>query len=101
MYMTRDLWEGAEKKCVDVSVAEKWLWRKDYNSYDRYRAQRAVMKQAVKIAQKWQIGNGESGWGMISSVIKRCFGKVVKRVKKGEHARDEMVKDVINITGLC
>ena len=31
---------------------------------------------------------------MISRVTKRCFWKEVKRVRKGEQAREEMVKDV-------
>ena len=31
---------------------------------------------------------------MISRVTKRCFSKEVKRVTKGEQAREEMVKDV-------
>ena len=38
-------------------------------------------------------GDGESDWGMISRVTKICFGQV-KRVRKSEHTRDEMVMDV-------
>ena len=36
----------------------------------------------------------ESDWGMISRVTKNMFWREVKRVRKGEQAREEMVKDV-------
>ena len=34
-----------------------------------------VVKWAVKVAEKWQTGDGESDWGMIPRATKRCFGK--------------------------
>ena len=37
---------------------------------------------------------GEIDWGIVSRVTKKMFWKEVKRVKKCEQARDEMVKDV-------
>ena len=53
------------------------------------------MKLAVQAAKKeWRTGDGESDWGMISRVTKKMFWKEVKRVRKGEQAREEMVKDV-------
>ena len=61
---------------------------------DRYRAQRVVVKRAVKVAKRmadwlWgeRLGNNFEG-------NKKMFWKEVKRVKKGEHSRDEMEKDV-------
>ena len=52
------------------------------------------MKQAVKVAKRmadW--GWGERFWNNFEG-NKKMFWKVVKRVKKYEQARDEMVKDV-------
>ena len=48
------------------------------------------MKQTVKVAKRmvdWRLGNNFEG-------NKIMFWKEVKRVRKGELARDEMVKDV-------
>ena len=60
----------------------------------RYRAQEAVVKQTVKVAKRladWrfreQLGNDFEG-------NKNMFWREVERVRKGEQARDEMVKDV-------
>ena len=46
---------------VGVSVAEKnrrafeeWLQRRDRVTYDRYRAQRVVVKRAVKVAKRME-----------------------------------------------
>ena len=73
---------------------EEWLQRRDRLTYDRYRIQRVVVKRAVKVAKRmadlrWgeRLGNNFEG-------NKKMFWKEVKRVKKGEQARDEMVKDV-------
>ena len=55
--------KGSEE--VGVAVAEKrrafeeWLQRRDRDTYDRYREQRAVVKQAVKVGKKmadWRWG---------------------------------------------
>ena len=54
---------------------EEWLQRIDRVTYDRYRAQRVAVKLAVKLQKEWRTGDGESDWGMISRVTKRCFGK--------------------------
>ena len=55
---------------------EEWLQRRDRVIYDRYRAQRVVVKRAVQVAKKeWRTGDGKSDWGMISRVTKICFGK--------------------------
>ena len=73
---------------------EEWLQRRDRVTYDRYWAQRVAAKQAVQLAkrmadQRWgeRLGNYFKG-------NKKMFWKEVKRVRKGEQARDEMVKDV-------
>ena len=64
-------------------------------TYDRYRAQRLVVKRAVQVAKRMagrrcgeRLGNDFEG-------NKNMFWKEVKRVRKGEQARDEMVKDVM------
>ena len=54
---------------------EEWLQRRDSVTYDRYRAQRVAVKLAVKLQNEWRTSDGESDWGMISRVTKRCFGK--------------------------
>ena len=60
---------------VGRAVAKKrrafgeWLQRRDKVTFDRYRAQRVAVQAA-----KWRTGDGESDWGMISRVTKRCFG---------------------------
>ena len=72
---------------------EEWLQRRDRVTYDRCRAQRVAVKLAVQAAKERRTGDGESDWGMISRV-KKIFWKEVKRVRKGEQAREEMVKDV-------
>ena len=82
------------KKSVARAVAEKrrafeeWLQRRDRLTYDRYREQRVVVKWAVKVAKRmadWQwgerLGNNFEG-------NKKMFWKEVKRVKKGEQARN-------------
>ena len=73
---------------------EEWLQRRDRVTYDRYRAQRVVVKQAVQAAKimtdrRWgeRLGNDFEG-------NKKMFWKEVKRVRKAEQARGEIVKDV-------
>ena len=52
---------------------EEWLHRRARVTYDRYRAQRVAVKLAVQAAKRMADRNGESDWGMISRVTKRCF----------------------------
>ena len=73
---------------------EEWLQRKDRVTYDRYQAQRVAVKLAVQAAKRmadrqWgeRLGNNFEG-------NKKMFWKGVKRVWKGEQAREEMIKDV-------
>ena len=70
---------------------EEWLQRRDNVAYDRYRAQRVVVKLAVEAAKRmadrrWgeRLGNDFEG-------DKKMFWKEVKRVRKGKQAREEMV----------
>ena len=75
---------------------DEWLQRRDRVTYDRYRAQGVAVKLAVQTAlqKEWLTGDGESDWGIIFEGNKKMFWKEVKRVSKGEQAREEMVKDV-------
>ena len=69
---------------------EEWLQRRDRVTFDRYRAQRVVVKVAKRIAdRRWgeRLGNDFED-------NKKMFWKEVKRVRNGKQARDEMVKDV-------
>ena len=73
---------------------EEWLQRRDRVTYDRYRAQRVVVKLAVQAAsrmadRRWgeRLGNHFEG-------NKKMFWKEVQPGRKGEQASDEMVKDV-------
>ena len=72
----------------------EWLQRSNRVTYDRNRAQKAVVKQTTKVAERmadWRwgewLGNDFDG-------DKTMFWRGVKLVRKGEQARDEMVKDV-------
>ena len=74
---------------------EEWLQRRDSITYDRYRAQRVTVKLAVQAAKRmadWRWG--ERLWNDFEG-NKKIFWKEVKPVRKGEQAREEMVK-VIN-----
>ena len=73
---------------------EECLQRRDRVTYDRYRAQRVAVKLAVQAAKimadrRWgeRFGNDFEG-------NKKMSWKEVKQVRKGEQAREEMVKDV-------
>ena len=57
----------AEKK----RAFEEYLQRRDKVTYDRYRAQRVVVKWAVQVAKIMT----DRRWGMISKVTKNLFGK--------------------------
>ena len=73
---------------------EEWLQRRDRDTYDRYRVQRAVVKQSIKVAKRmadWRWG--ERLWNDFEG-HKKMFWREVKRMRKSEQARDEMVKDV-------
>ena len=53
-------------------ATEEWLQRRD-RAYDRYRTERAFVKQAVKVAKRmadWRTGRD---WGMIFKGNKRMF----------------------------
>ena len=52
-----------------------------------------TMSSLITPYEEWLTGDGESDWGIISRVTKKLW-KEVKRVRKGEQARKEMVKDV-------
>ena len=63
---------------VGVEVAEnrrafkEWLQRSDRVTYDKYRAQKADVKQ-LKLQKEWRNAEGESDWGMISTETKIYF----------------------------
>ena len=71
-----------------IRAFEEWLQRRDRVTYDRYRAQRVVVKQAVQAAKR----TADRRWGELLGndfeVNKKMFWKEVTRVSKGEHARD-------------
>ena len=69
--------------------AEECLQRRDRVTYDRYRAQRVVVKRAVQVAKR-MAGNDWNDF----ECNKKMFWKEVKRLRKGEQARDEMAKNV-------
>ena len=73
---------------------EEWLQRRDRVTHDRYRAQRVA--EAVRVAKEFRTGDGQSDWGMISRItnFKKMFWKEVKRVRHGDQAIDERVKDI-------
>ena len=79
-------WAVAEKR----RAFEEWLQRRDRVTYDR----EWLWNGQFKLQKEWWTGNGESNFGMISSIFegnKKMFWKEVKWARKGEQARDEMV----------
>ena len=85
---------------VGSAVAEKrrafeeWLQKRDRVTYDRYWTPRVAVKLAVQAARRMadrrcgeRLGNDFEG-------NKKLFWKEVKRLRKVEQARVEMVKDV-------
>ena len=73
---------------------EEWLQRRDRVTYDRYRAQRVVVKLAVQSAKRMSNRRWGERLGNDFEGNKKMFWKEVKRVRKGGQARDKMVKDV-------
>ena len=77
-----------------VAAFEEWLQRTDRVTYDRYRAQRVAVKRAVRAAKRM----ADRRWGkrLVKDFEgnKKMFWKEVKRVRKCEQARDEIVNDV-------
>ena len=54
---------------------EEWLHSRDRLPYDWYRAQKVVVKRAVKVAKRTADWRWGKGLGIISRVTIRCFGK--------------------------
>ena len=73
---------------------EEWLQRRDWVTYDRYRAQRVVVKRAVQVAKRIADRRWRERLRNDFEFNKRMFWKEVKIGRQGEQARDEMVKDV-------
>ena len=83
-------WVGRRSK----RELEEWLQRRDRVTYDRYLAQRVVVKRSVQVAKRMANRRWEDRLGNNFEGNKKMFWKEVKRVRKGEQARDVMVKDV-------
>ena len=73
---------------------EEWLQRRDRVTYDRCRAQRVAVKLAVQATKRMADRRWEERLGNDFEGNKNMFWKEVKRVRKCEQAREEMVKDV-------
>ena len=73
---------------------EEWVQRRHRVTYDRYRAQRVVVKLAVKVAKR--MADLRCGKQLRNDFErnKKMFWKMVKRVMKSKQVRDETVKDV-------
>ena len=82
----------------NVKSFEEFLQTRDRVTYDIYRAaQKAVMKHTVKIPKRmadWRWGErmGHDFEGNKEMFWREVY--TVQRVRKGEQARDEMVKDM-------
>ena len=83
------------KKWAGRAVAEKrrafeeWLQRRDRVSYDRYRAQMVAVKLAVQAAKRMADRLWEERLGNDFESNKNMFWKEVKRLRKGEQAKNE------------
>ena len=73
---------------------EEWLQRRVRVACDRYRAQRMIVKWAVKVAKRMADWLWGERYGNDFVGNKKMLWKEVKRVRKDQQARDEMVKDV-------
>ena len=76
---------------------EQWLQRRDRFTYDRYRAQRVVVKLAVQAAKRMADRRWGERFRNDFEGNKKMFGKEVKRVRKGEQAKEETVKDMLMV----
>ena len=94
--------EGSEwwNEEVGRAVAEKrrafeeWLQRRDRVTYDRYPAKRVAVKLAVQTAKRMAYRQWGERLGNVFEGKKNMFWKEVKRMRKREHERREMVKDI-------
>ena len=75
-------------------VFEERLQRRDRVTYDRYRAQRLAVKLAVQAAKRMADRRWGEVFGNDFEGNKKMFWKEVTPVRKGEQAREDMVKDV-------
>ena len=73
---------------------EEWLQRRDRVTYDSYRAQRVAVKLAVQAAKRTADRRCGERFGNDFEGNKKMFWKEVKRVRKGEQAKEEIVKVV-------
>ena len=82
-------------RAMDVKEREfeEWLPRRDRVTYDRCLAQRVVVKRAVNVAKIIFYWRREERLGNDFERNKKMFRKEVKRVRKSEQARNEMVKN--------
>ena len=89
-------WVGPWPK--KTGLLPEWLQRRDRVTYDRYRAQRVVVRRAVQVAKIM----ADRRWGerLGNEAYKKKIWKEVTRVRKGEQARVEMIKDVISADGI-
>ena len=85
---------GGMKKWVGRWPKRKELLRRERVTYDRYRAQRVAEKLAFQAAKRMADRRWGERLGKDFEGNKKMFWKEVKRVGKGEQAREEMVKDV-------
>ena len=76
---------------------EEWLQRRDRVTYNRYRAPRVVVKQAVEAAKRMADRRWRERLGNDFEGNKKMFRKEVKRGRKGEQASVEMVTNVKGI----
>ena len=85
---------------MDRAVAEKrrafeeWLQRRDRVTYDRYWAQRVAVKLSVQASKRMADRRWRERLGNDFEGNKKMFWKEVKRVRKGEQAKEGMVEDV-------
>ena len=82
------------KGCTEINLHNPSLLPTLQCTYNRYRAQRVVVKLAVQAAKRMADRRwGERLWKDFEG-NKKIFWKEVKRVRKGEQAWEEMVNDV-------
>ena len=79
---------------LDLIKTKSKNQRRDRVTYDRYRAQTVAVKLAIQAAKRMADRQWGERLGNDFESNKKMFWNEVKLVRKGEQAREEMVKDV-------
>ena len=89
-------WNESVKKAVDEKkkAYEEWLQCKNVEKHEKYKREKAKVKQKVNEAKRAADFRWGQEFGRSYEQDKRRFWKEVRRVKRGHSGNEETVKDV-------